>query len=96
VIFCGNDVVAYGALNAARRAGVSVPGDVSIIGFDDLPPASWPILELSTIAYDLVGMAAAAAGLITRRIEQPDAPISHIQFETSFVERGTLAAPDAA
>ncbi|GAA4344039.1 LacI family DNA-binding transcriptional regulator [Microbacterium rhizosphaerae] len=95
VIFCGNDVVAYGALNAARGAGVPVPDGISIIGFDDLPPASWPILELTTIAYDLVGMASAAAGLITRRIEQPDAPISHIQFETSFVERGTLAAPAA-
>lgn len=93
LIFCGNDVVAYGALNAARRAGVRVPEDVSIVGFDDLPPAAWPIIELSTIAYDFARMAREAAKLMIRRIEDPDAGISHLAFETSFVERRTLAAP---
>jgi len=92
LIFCGNDVVAYGALNAARRAGAAVPDDVSIIGFDDLPPAAWPIIELSTIAYDFAQMAREAAKLMVRRIEEPDADVSHIEFETSFVERRTLAA----
>ncbi|MDF2491589.1 MAG: exuR [Microbacterium sp.] len=95
LIFCGNDVVAYGALNAARRAGVRVPEDVSIVGFDDLPPAAWPIIELSTIAYDFAQMAREAATLMVRRIEDPDAGISHVEFETSFVERRTLAAPRA-
>ena len=95
VIFCGNDVVAYGALNAARRVGARVPDDVSIIGFDDLPAASWPIIELSTIAYDFVAMAREAAGLITRRIEHRDAPIAHVEFETSFAERRTLGAAAA-
>lgn len=95
LIFCGNDVVAYGALNAARRAGASVPGDISIIGFDDLPPASWPIIELATIAYDIAGMAAAAADLMVRRIEDPDADVEHVQFDTSFVERRTLAVAAA-
>ena len=92
LIFCGNDVVAYGALNAARRAEVSVPGDVSIIGFDDLPAASWPIIELTTIAYDFAEMARKAARLITRRIKHADDPISHVEFETTFIERKTLAA----
>ncbi|RKT31704.1 LacI family transcriptional regulator [Microbacterium sp. AG1240] len=91
LIFCGNDVVAYGALNAARRAGVAVPDDVSIVGFDDLPPAAWPIIELSTIAYDFAQMAREAAKLMARRIEDPDAEVSHVEFQTSFVERRTLA-----
>jgi len=93
VIFCGNDVVAYGALNAARRGGVIVPDDLSVIGFDNLPAADWPIIELSTIAYDLVGMARAAAGLIVGRIENPGSEVSHVEFETAFIQRGTLAAP---
>jgi len=92
LIFCGNDVVAYGALNAARRAGFDVPRDVSVVGFDDLPPAAWPIIELTTIAYDLSGMAREAARLMARRIEEPDAPLAHVEYETSFVERRTLAA----
>ncbi|MEA9984237.1 LacI family DNA-binding transcriptional regulator [Subtercola sp. RTI3] len=92
LLFCANDVVAYGALNAASRRGVSVPGDLSIVGFDDLPAASWPIIELSTIAYDLTAMAGEAARLITRRIEQPDASVLHVEYETSFVERRTLSS----
>jgi len=91
LIFCGNDVVAYGALNAARRAGVSVPDDVSIIGFDNLPAASWPIVELTTIAYDFAEMAREASRLVTRRIEHPDSPIAHVEFGTTFIERRTLA-----
>jgi len=93
VLFCGNDVVAYGALNAARRAGLSVPGDVSVIGFDDLPEASWPIIDLATIGYDITGMARAAADLIVRRIEQPDAEQSELSFSSAFVERSTVGAP---
>jgi LacI family transcriptional regulator len=93
LLFCGNDVVAYGALNAARRAGLSVPADVSIIGFDDLPEASWPIVDLATIGYDITGMARAAADLIVRRIEQPDAERSEISFDSTFVARSTIAAP---
>lgn len=92
VIFCGNDVVAMGALNAAKRAGVDIPGDLSVIGFDDLPVASWPIVELSTVSYDLAGMAAAAAELITRRIADPDAPIVRTEFDTAFVQRSTLGS----
>ncbi|WP_375386322.1 LacI family DNA-binding transcriptional regulator [uncultured Microbacterium sp.] len=89
LIFCGNDVVAFGALNAARRMGAAVPGDVSVIGFDDLPAAGWPIIDLTTIAYDISAMAAAAARLITRRISDPSAEISSISFPTTFVERST-------
>ena len=85
VIFCGNDVVAIGALNAAKRADVPVPAALSIVGFDDLPVASWPIIQLSTVAYDLAGMAAAAAELLTRRIANPSEPFVRAEFETSFV-----------
>jgi len=93
LLFCGNDVVAYGALNAARRAGLAVPSDVSIIGFDDLPEASWPIVDLATIGYDIIGMARAAADLIVRRIEQPDVERSEVCFDSAFVARSTIAAP---
>ncbi|PRY10852.1 LacI family DNA-binding transcriptional regulator [Kineococcus rhizosphaerae] len=90
LIFCGNDVVAYGALNAAARLGVRVPEDVSVVGFDDLPPAAWPILQLATIAYDLEGMAREAARLAVLRIDEPAKPLSHTTFDTTFVERRTL------
>jgi LacI family transcriptional regulator len=90
LLFCGNDVMAYGALNAARRSGRRVPEDVSVIGFDDLPEASWPIVDLSTIGYDIGGIARSAADLIVRRIEQPDEPLRQISFDAVFVPRGTV------
>ena len=91
VIVCGNDVVAFGALNAARELGLEVPGDVSVVGFDDLPPARWPLLQLTTVAFDLDGMARRAAGLLVERIEGgPAVPYRHEQFPSRLVERGTL------
>lgn len=49
-MFCANDIIAIGALDAARHSlGLSVPGDVSIIGFDDIPAAAWPSHSLTTI-----------------------------------------------
>lgn len=92
LMFCGNDVVAYGALNAAHRAGLRVPDDLSIIGFDDLPEAAWPLIDLATVGYDIAGMARAAAGLIVRRIEDPAAERESERFGSAFVPRRTLAA----
>ncbi|WP_432541470.1 LacI family DNA-binding transcriptional regulator [Kineococcus sp. SYSU DK002] len=95
LVFCGNDVVAYGALNAASRAGVDVPGGVSIVGFDDLPPAAWPVLQLSTIAYDFHEMAREAARLAVRRLDGPQEPLSHKTFPSTFVERRSLGPAPA-
>lgn len=93
VIVCGNDVVAYGALNAAQDLGLAVPGDVSVAGFDDLPPARWSVLQLTTVAFDLDAMARCAASLLVARIDDgPDAPYRHEQFPSHLVERRTLGA----
>lgn len=89
-IVCGNDVVAFGALNAARSAGADVPGDVSVVGFDDLPSASWPIIRLTTIAYDLDAMVRQAADLLIERIEDPERPAKECAFESQLVMRDTL------
>ena len=93
VIVCGNDVVALGALNAAKDLGISVPGEVSMVGFDDLPVAAWPLVRLSTVAFDLDAMARKAASLLVRRIEAEEpAPYEHAVFTSSLVRRQTLAA----
>lgn len=60
-VFCVGDLVAIGALNQARRMGLRVPQDVAVVGFDDLPMASWPMTRLTTARADLTGMAVAAA-----------------------------------
>ncbi len=94
VIVCANDVVAYGALNAARELGLDVPGDVSVVGFDDLPEARWPLLQLTTVAFDLDAMARRAAGLLVDRLAfGPGEPYRHEWFPSHLVERATLAPP---
>lgn len=67
-VFCFGDLVAVGALNQARRMGLSVPDDVAIVGFDDIEMASWPCFELTTARIDLRAMAVAAADLLVRRL----------------------------
>jgi LacI family transcriptional regulator len=93
VLVCGNDVVALGVLNAAKELGVAVPGQLSVVGFDDLPQAGWPLIELTTVAFDLDAMARRAASLLVRRIEHgPGGGFTHEVFPTTLVRRGTLAA----
>jgi len=56
VLVCANDVVALGAMNAAAERGAAVPEFLSTVGFDDLPTSSWPLVQLTTVAYDLAVM----------------------------------------
>jgi LacI family transcriptional regulator len=66
-IFAGNDEMAVGVYQAARRAGFDVPGDLSIVGFDDTPMASriWP--PLTTVRLPIRDMGKAAAALLINR-----------------------------
>ena len=49
-VFAANDVIAFGALDAARRVGVRVPAELSIVGFDDIDMAGWEGFNLTTVA----------------------------------------------
>ncbi|MGI8458540.1 MAG: LacI family DNA-binding transcriptional regulator [Propionibacteriaceae bacterium] len=91
VLVCANDVMAFGALNAARERGIQVPAELSVVGFDDLPVAGWPLVRLTTVAYDLNAMARAAVGLMVDRLAQgPGAPYRQTDFGSRLVLRDTL------
>jgi LacI family transcriptional regulator len=90
-ILCGNDVIAFGAIDAARSLRVEVPREVSIVGFDDVPMASWEVFQLSTVRQPLDDMARAAARMLAERIEH-DGEIGAGReqiFATSLVRRAT-------
>lgn len=93
-IFCANDVIALGALNAAKKTGVEVPNELSIIGFDDLDLSRWEITQLSTIHQPISEMAGVAACMLVERIEgaYTEAPRKEI-LPVSLVERSTTAPP---
>lgn len=65
-IFCAADVMALGALDAARyELGIRIPEDLSVIGFDDIPMANWPAYNLTTISQPVDEMIDAAIQLIS-------------------------------
>lgn len=88
-IFCGNDVIALGALNAARARGHHVGRELTIVGFDDIAMASWELVDLTTVHYDLTAMAQAAADLVVNRIADPAAPFREVTLDPEIVVRGT-------
>lgn len=96
-IFCANDVVAFGALDATRRLKVAVPEQVSIVGFDDIPMAGWEAFALTTVRQPLTEMARDAARLLIARIESSDgAEPTRIVFPTHLIQRATTGpAPSA-
>ncbi|MPY98015.1 MAG: LacI family DNA-binding transcriptional regulator [Actinophytocola sp.] len=92
-VFCGNDVIALGALDTAKRAGVAVPDELTVIGFDDIPMASWAAFELTTVHHDMHEMARAAARLLVDRISgsADSAEPRRVVLEPELVRRGTHA-----
>lgn len=63
-LFCCNDVMALAALDATRRKGVRVPEDVAIVGFDDIPMASWESYRLTTVRQPVRRMVQQAVEMI--------------------------------
>lgn len=92
-IFASNDAMAAGVVHAARERGLDVPGDLSVIGFDDTPISAqiWP--PLTTVRWPIVDMARAAARkLIGADGEDGQAPEpSH--FPSILVRRASVAPP---
>jgi DNA-binding LacI/PurR family transcriptional regulator len=74
-IFCSSDQLAFGAMDACRfDRKLSVPGDVSVVGFDDVPEAARPVYDLTTIRQDTVAMANEAVRLLLMRLAKPASP----------------------
>lgn len=86
-IFVCNDMMAVGALCAVHEAGLSVPADVSVIGFDDISLASYTVPRLTTIAQPSYEMGRIAVERLIQRLQHGDLPVSHEQLPVSLVER---------
>lgn len=70
-VFCTNDIVAIGALDAAKRCGRSVPDDMWIVGYDDIPMARWECIGLSTVQQPLPAMVEQVVERLERRMADP-------------------------
>ena len=91
-VFCFNDIAAIGAIRALKDAGLSVPGDVSVVGFDDIQSAAYATPSLTTVRQPLAAMGKRGAQVLLQRIEnrEKDFP-SEIVMEPELVLRESTA-----
>lgn len=90
-VFASSDLGAIGLLNEAAKHGVSVPGDVAVMGYDDVTLAGTETLSLSTIHQSARDLAAAGVAAMARRIQHPDSPTEKVLVPPSLVVRTTSA-----
>lgn len=96
-ILAANDMSAMGVMNAAYELGVSIPGDLSVVGLDDIELASYAQIDLTTIALQRRDMGAAAATLLMERIRRKRKRAKQVLFPMKLVVRGSTGpAPDNA
>ena len=98
-IFAASDLMAAGALRAASEAGVHVPRELAVVGFDDIGLASLITPQLTTVRQDMQALGEAAAEGLGRMIEDPQAAPARTLVPTQLVVRtssGASGAPRAA
>jgi DNA-binding LacI/PurR family transcriptional regulator len=90
-VLCMSDELALGAIRAADELGLSVPGEVSVVGFDDTPAASWADPPLTTVRQDLVAKGKQAGELALRMLDgaRPGRPVT---IDVELKVRGSTAA----
>ncbi|MEU1970874.1 LacI family DNA-binding transcriptional regulator [Microbacterium sp. NPDC019599] len=93
-IFAGTDTVALGVLRAAHERGLKVPGDLSVVGADNIAVGDLPQIALTTIDPSGETNGATAARLLRERIDGRTKPITH-SIAPSLIVRGTTGAPTA-
>jgi len=82
-----SDLMAIGALRAARQRGVAVPGQLAVLGFDDIEAAGW--IGLSTVSQSLVESGRVAARLLIDSIKDEHQPLQRVHLDVRLVERET-------
>jgi LacI family transcriptional regulator len=91
-VFAASDTMAVGAIRAIREAGLTVPGDIAIIGFDDLPAASLADIKLTTIRQPIIQFGAQAVEALIDLIENGIKPTRRIIMDTELVIRDSCGA----
>ncbi len=95
-IFAANDSMAIGALNALRARGVAVPGQVSLVGFDDIELTRHVTPALTTVRQPLAEMGTFAATMLLRLIEGETLTSNRVELATTLVVRESSAPPQAS
>ena len=90
-VFCANDLLAIGMLQALAAYGVNVPGDVALIGYDDIDFARSAAVPLSSIRQPSANIGVTAVELLLAAAEAPEAEPRHVVFLPELVARASTS-----
>jgi LacI family transcriptional regulator len=88
-VFAASDVMAIGAMRAAREAGLRIPDDIAFIGFDDLPIATLSDIQLTTVRQPVVQFGTKGVEMLIDQIENNDSSPRHVIMDTELVIRAS-------
>jgi len=86
-IFAANDLMAFGVIEAAENSGLSVPKDIAVVGFDDIPQASIIRPTLTTVRQPMYEMGQTAVEMVLSQIEGEQLPEINVTLETELIVR---------
>ena len=93
-VFCGNDHMALGLLRALAERGRRVPGDVSVVGFDDIPESAYFLPPLTTVRQDFGELGRRALAMLVDMIDGRTPPTVCLRISPHLVARASAARPD--
>jgi len=96
-VFVANDHMAIAVMDVLRyELGLTVPKDVSVVGYDDIPPASWASYDLTTIRQPADQMAAETVAILLEQINEASAQPRQVRAEAEIVVRSSARLPEAS
>ncbi|KNG92857.1 LacI family DNA-binding transcriptional regulator [Pseudaestuariivita atlantica] len=94
-LFIANDHMAFPVMDALRAdLGLDVPGDISVVGYDDVPPAAWPAYDLTTVRQRANRMVDATVKALLRQIAAPGVKPTADVIDSPLVIRGSARLPE--
>ncbi|WP_189275013.1 LacI family DNA-binding transcriptional regulator [Kitasatospora griseola] len=90
-VFAANDHMALGVVRALNEAGVRMPAEIAVAGFDDLPEGAYITPPLTTVRQDFTAVGRAGIDLLLRLIDEPGTPVSHVTIAPHLVVRASTA-----
>ena len=94
-VFVANDHMAIAVMDTLRfELGLEVPGDVSVVGYDDVPAAAWPAYDLTTVRQPANKMVAETVRILLAKIEDSTAPTTRTEIDGPLIVRGSARKPD--
>ena len=89
-LFCGDDLICMGAMDAARGAGLKIPQDIGFLGFNDMNMAGWSTYDLTTIRQPVRDIILNSVSLVIEMVDDPQREADTRPLPCSIVERSTL------